>query len=248
MSDLFAVSMREKLWHKMRQNLANYAPEIGQNQLLMCCACGRFLTQEFFDLEHLIPQQSLKLDPSAVQENPNTPKNVRSGNLLLCRKPLLIKGRKVSNNGCNSWKGRYYDKAITDLVSEKTTQVTTLHNSAALCLGYLAMVAEFGYAVALMPSGVLMRRQFFSPGKFLRELPLRHQIVLAGALPVSSPENPMWGKPFSFTFKDGACFVGARNFAVIVPSTRDPREPFAKHLRIVPTRYKLRPNYETFFD
>src|ERR1700761_1180435 len=100
----------------MRGDLARFVPEIARDQLLMCCACERFLAQEFFDLEHLIPQRSLKLDPVAVQSNPNTPKNVRSGNLLLCKKPLLVKGHKVFNNGCNSWKGRFYDKAIAEFV------------------------------------------------------------------------------------------------------------------------------------
>ncbi len=251
MSDLHTASTKDKLWHKMRNDLARFAPEIVQNRLLMCCACGRFLAQEFFDLEHLIPQQSLKLDPAAVQANPNTPKNVRSGNLLLCKKPLLMKGQKVFNNGCNSWKGKFYDKAIAELVSEKTllpsAKITSAHIIGALCLGYLAMVAEFGYAVVLMPSGLLMRRQFFSPHKYLRDLPLRHQIVLGGSRPTES-EHPVWSKPFSFTLSEtGCCHVGARNFAVNVPLTRNPFLPFATHLRIVPERYKLRPTFKTFF-
>ena len=37
-------------------------PEISGKQLLMCCTCGRFLPQECFDLDHLIPQQALKQD------------------------------------------------------------------------------------------------------------------------------------------------------------------------------------------
>jgi hypothetical protein len=93
-----------------------------------------------------------------------------------------------------------------------------------------------------------MRRRFFSPYKYLRDLPVRHQMVLGGALP-TEPDNPMWSKPFSFTFSEtGCCHVGARNFAVNVPVTRDPRLPFATYLRIVPDRYKFRPNFKTFFD
>jgi hypothetical protein len=250
--ELYTASNKEKLWYRMRSDLAKFVPEIAQNQLLMCCACGRFLAQEFFDLEHLIPQQSLKLDPVAVQLNPATPKNVRSGNLLLCKKPLLVKGHKVFNNGCNSWKGKFYDKAIAEFVSGRTllpsTGLSSAHIIGALCLGYLAMVAKFGYVVALMPSGLLMRRQFFSPHKYLRDLPLRYQIVLGGTLPTEL-ESPIWSKPFSFAFSEtGCCHVGARNFAVNVPVTRDPRLPFAAHLRIVPERYKFRPNFGTFFD
>jgi hypothetical protein len=250
--DLFTASIKEKLWHNMRADLARFVPEVAHTQLLMCCACGRFLMQDCFDLKHLIPQQSLKLDPIAVQQNPETPKNVRSGNLLLCKKPLLVKGHKVFNNGCNSWKGRFYDTAITDFVSERTlqpsTKITTAHNIGALCLGYLAMVAEFGYAVALMPSGLLLRRQFFSPHKHLRDMPLRNQIVIGGQHP-TEPENPIWSNPFSFTFKEpGSCYVVARNFSIAVPITRDPRLPFATHLPIVPERYKLRPTFKTFFE
>jgi hypothetical protein len=44
---------------------------------------------------------------------------------------------------------------------------TSAHTIGALYLGYLAMVAEFGYAVVVMPSGLLMRRQFFSSHKTL---------------------------------------------------------------------------------
>ncbi len=144
----------------MRTDLAKFVPEIAHNQLLMCCTCGRFLAQEFFDLEHLIPQQSLKLDPVPVKLNPDTPKNVRARNLLLCKKPLRVKGVTVYKNGCNSWKGKHYDKALAEFISEKTLRsanVTSAHTIGALCLGYLAMVAEFGYAVVLMPSGLLMR-------------------------------------------------------------------------------------------
>lgn len=251
-TDLLSASIKEKLWHKMRSDLAQFVPEIAHNQLLMCCTCGRFLPQEYFDLEHLVPQQALKLDPVAVQANPDTPRNVRSGNMLLCKKPLLMKGQKVFNNGCNSWKGKFYDRAIAQFVSEKTllpsTKITSAHIIGALCLGYLAMVAEFGYAVALMPSGVLLRRQFFSPYRYLHDLPLRHQIVVGGNHPTER-ESPIWSKPFSFTFSEtGCCYVGARNFSVNVPVTHDPRLPFVTHLRIVPDRYKLRPTFKTFFE
>jgi hypothetical protein len=108
MSEILTASIEDGLWHKMRQDLANFVPEIAGNQLLMCCACGRFLPREWFDLEHLIPQQALKRDPDAVRTNPLTPANVRSKNLLLCKKELKVKGKNGAvayRNGCNSWKG-----------------------------------------------------------------------------------------------------------------------------------------------
>jgi len=245
-------SIKERLWHKMRSDLASFVPEVAGNQLLMCCACGRFLPQECFDLEHLIPQQALKADPDNVRSNPETPANVRAGNLLLCKKPLIYKGAKAYNNGCNSWKGRFYDRPISEIFSGKALiagpgNVTSRHIIGGLVLGYLAMVAEFGYIVALMKSGLLLREQFFSPNHYHRALPLRHQLLLGGAMP-SAPDERIWTTPFSFSFENDGCFVGARNFAVIVPVTRDPRLPIARHLRIVPQKYKMRPDFRTVFD
>jgi hypothetical protein len=157
MPEVLMASIREKLWHKMRRDLANFVPEIAGNSLLMCCACGRFLPQECFDLDHLIPQQALRQDPSAVRTDPATPANLRAANLLLCKKPLTIKGNTVYRNGCNSWKGRFYDKLISELISTRAFdpgQCTDAHIIAALSVAYLAMVEKFGYIVALMHSGL----------------------------------------------------------------------------------------------
>jgi hypothetical protein len=247
-----APSIKDRLWHKFRLDLAKHVPEVAGNRLLMCCACGRFLPQECFSLEHLIPQQALKADPANVRNNPATPANLRAGNLLLCKEPLIYKGSKVFNNGCNSWKGRFYDKPISEIFSGQAMQaergrITNTHIIGGLMLGYLAMVAEFGYIVVLMKSGQLMREQFFRPTKFHPSLGTRHQILLGGT-PPTSPDEKVWSSPFSFQFENGACTVGARNFAVIVPASRDPLTPIARHLRIVPSKYKFRPDFRTFFD
>lgn len=251
MPNVMTASIRDKLWHKMRQDLANFVPEINGNQLLMCCACGRFLPQECFDLDHLIPQQALKQDPDIIRTDPTTPANIRSGNLLLCKTPLKIKANVVYGNGCNSWKGRVYDKPISQLISTKAfepSKCTQVHIIAALGLAYLAMVAEFGYVVALMRSGLLMREQFFRPYKYHPELPLRSQMLAGGGM-VTSPDAPMWAKPFSFGFqRPGVCTVAARNFGIMVPISRDPREPLATHLKIAPAKYKLRPDFRTVFN
>ena len=250
LSNVLLASNREKLWHQMRLDLASYVPQIAQNQLLMCCACGRFLPQENFDLEHIVPQQALKLDPIEVQNDPTTPKNVRAGILLLCKKPLRVKGMTLYRNGCNSWKGRFYDKPIAELISGKALQsgTTTLHLVAALIVGYLAMVAEFGYSVVLMRTGRIMREQFFMPGKFHPEVPLRSQLVLGGQMPTEIGAK-IWGDPFSFGL-DGpdSCVVATRNFVVHVPISRDPRQRVSTRL-IVPERYRpMRPDFRTFFD
>jgi hypothetical protein len=236
----------------MRQDLMKFVPEISGNHLLMCSACGRFLPQECFDLDHLIPRQALKQDPSAVRTNPSTTANIRAaGNILLCKKPLKVKRDVVYENGCNGWKCRFYDKAISQLISTTALQAkncTELHIIGALSLAYLAMVAEFGYVVALMRSGLLMREQFFRPAKFHPALPLRSQMLLGGSMPVTSPNAPLWARPFSFGFyRPGVCTVAARNFGVLLPISRDPREPIATHLQIAPARYKLRPDFRTVF-
>lgn len=251
MSDISKASIREVLWHKMHQDLARFAPQILENQLLMCPTCGRFLPPNSFDLEHLVPQQALKQDPIAVKKNPLTSVNIRAKNLLLCKAPLRIKDKVIYKNGCNSWKGRLYDGMLSDLVAGnglKSEKITQSHIIAALSLAYLAMVAEFGYIVTLMASGRLMREQFFNPRNFHPALPDRCQMLLGGMMPVNFPDARLWSNPFSFGFeRPGICTVGIRNIAVMVPITRDPRLPFSKHLQIVPNRYKLRPDFYTEF-
>jgi hypothetical protein len=96
--------------------------------------------------------------------------------MLLCKKPLRLKGRQIYGNGCNGWKGRFYDKAIRELVFgsafESQRPITNRHIIAALALGYLAMVSGFGYVIGLMRSGLLLREQFFMPNAFHRSLGL----------------------------------------------------------------------------
>jgi hypothetical protein len=253
LSEIMEPSIVDRLWHKMRGDLATFDLEVAAGNQLMCCVCGRLLTKEWFDLEHLIPQQALKADPASVRSNPETPANVRAGNLLLCKKPLNYKGAKAYNNGCNSWKGRYYDRPISQIFSGETSEAgsgrltTSRHIIGGLVLGYLAMVAEFGYVVVLMRSGLLMREQFFNPNKYHHALGLRHQMLLGGA-PFTEPDERVWTNPFSFSFKNEGCIVAARNFAVIVPVSRDPRIPIARHLRFVPPKYTMRPDFRAVFD
>jgi hypothetical protein len=251
LADVMEPSIKERLWHKMRADLAQFVPETSENDLLMCCACGRFLRQEHFDLEHLVPRQALRSDPLEVRNNPATPANVRSGNLLLCKKPLLYKNSPMYNNGCNSWKGRFYDKPISDIFSGRTNaqgvRVSNAHIVGSLMLGYLAMVAEFGFIITLMKSGLLLREQFFHPHKFRPSLGTRYQIVLVGS-PFTGADEGIWNNPFSFKFERGACLVTARNYVITVPVSRDPFTPVARHLKIVPSRFKMRPDFRTAFN
>lgn len=250
MSELMLPSLKERLWHKMRSDLATYIPKIADEKLLMCCLCGRFLPQEDFDIEHLIPRQALNNDPQAVRENPDTPKNKRSGTILLCKKRLRYKNSRFYDNGCNSWKGRHYDKPISELLSGKILArpgANTNHILGALVLGYLAMVNEFGYRVCLMKSGVILRSQFFRPGRFHPKLGTRYKILLGGQ-PFEDPNELVWNKPFSFSYENGACYVTIRNFVIIVPADSDPSSPILKSIPFVPTRYAFQPDLKTSFQ
>jgi hypothetical protein len=251
LAEVMEPSIKEQLWHRMRADLANFVPETSENDLLMCCTCGRFLPQEHFDLEHLIPRRALLEDPSEVRINPATPANVRSGNLLLCKKPLLYKNSPLYDNGCNSWKGRFYDKPISDIFAGRThspgARVFDTHIIGSLMLGYLAMVAEFGFVISLMKSGLLLREQFFNPRKFRPALGSRYQALLVGA-PVTAADESVWSNPFSFKFERGACLVTARNYVITVPISQDPFTPVARHVKIVPSRFKLRPDFRTAFS
>jgi hypothetical protein len=252
--DLLAASIKENLWHKLRHDLQSYIPpEMRDNDLLMCCTCGRFLPYEDFTLEHIIPQQALADDPAEIKSNPETTANVRATNILLCSKRLMIKGRRAYNNGCNSWKGRWYDGRLRELLSGRIfdhayKKVSNQHIIAAICAAYLAMVLEYGYQIALTPSGLLMRHQFFSPSKFHHDMPLRSQMILAAPPPEYDESHiRIWSHPFSFSIKRDSCYVGFRTMSLIIPVSRDPRLPVSRSILITPPKYKLRPDFRTVF-
>ena len=216
--NLLSTSIKEKLWHKLREDLQLYIPQVRDNNLLMCCACGCFLPYQDFTLEHIIPQQALADDPAEIKSDPKLPANSRSGIILLCNKRLILKdGRKIYENGCNSWKGRFYDRCIREflngnILNNPYRKPSDMHIIAMLCSGYLAMILEFGYQVVLTANGLLMREQFFLPSKFHRNLPLRSQIILAAPPPeYDKSHSKIWPHPFSFTIERNSCFMGFRS-------------------------------------
>lgn len=247
-------SVKEKLWHQLQGDLATYIPEIVSAGLLMCCTCGRFLPFEKFNLEHIIPQQALLDDPPEIKSNPAATKNVRSGTTLLCNEPLRVSGTTVHRNGCNSWKGKFFDKAIREAFNGRMDgpaykRPTDQHLIALLCMAYLAMVARFGYQIALIPSGLLMRQQFFRPHSFHKNMPPNCQMVLGAPAPQYRDEHlDLWLHPFKFEIGRSSCIVVCRTYGVRIPLSRDPRLPLFRHLPILPERYKLRPSFRTVFD
>jgi hypothetical protein len=256
MAEIDMPSLKERLWQKMQGDLAQFIPEITERNRLMCCACGRFLSPEDFDVDHMIPRQTIKCDPEDVRNNPETPANVRAGNILLCTKPLHYRNSRIHNNGCNSWKGKYYDGPMTEIFTGKASKHPNKHTRNAhiiggLMLAYLAMVAEFGYIVALMRSGLLLREQFFNPTRFHKALRTRFQVIFTGqpvfaGQPPVAVDHPVWARPFTFKFEDQACRSTVRNFVVSLPVSQNPTAPIAHHLRFVPQRYAFRPNFQTF--
>ncbi len=252
-NELLDSSLKERLWHRLRQDLARFAPDRMDDDHLMCCACGRFLPYDDLSLEHIIPKQALSDDPIEVKTNPLGTKNIRAGTTLLCRKPLLIKEKTVYQNGCNSWKGKFYDSAIREILNGRaqegrTRRVTNQHIIAMLCAAYLAMVQEFGYQVVLIQSGLLMRQQFFMPNSFHKHMPMSSQIMLSAPPPTFAEEDKnIWLNPFNFHIDGTSCVVTFRTHVIRLPISRDPRVPIAQHLAVRPSKYKLRPDFRTVF-
>lgn len=251
MPEIDLPGLKDRLWHNMQQDLARFVPEILERNRLMCCACGRFLPPEDFSIEHIIPQQTVKQDPQEVRSDPATPVNVRSGNILLCTKPLHYKNSRLHNNGCNSWKGKHFDSALTDILTGRipryqNKKAQNAHIIGGLAAAYLAMVAEYGYIVALMQSGLVAREQFFNPNRFHKGLMAKSQMILTGQ-PHTAIDDAVWSRPFQFEFDAQSCLVTVRNFVVYLPISQDPRLPIARHLKYVPQKYTFRPNFATVF-
>ena len=242
---------KEILWHKMRDDLKTYIPDVADTNLLMCCCCGRFLPFSQFSLEHIIPKQSLKDDPKFVRDNVFA--NVRSGNILLCQKELKIKGQSFYRLGCNSFKGRNYDTWLRQVFNRTATagkNFHTGHHVALVAAAYLAMFAKYGYQVVLTSCGIVTRSQFFNPTKFINEFPLSSQMILMGEKPTVRDEGDLsvWEKPFSFGLEREKCFIAMRGLSVCLPLSRDPSIPIARTLPFTPSRYTMKPDFRTVFE
>jgi hypothetical protein len=160
-------------------------------------------------------------------------------------------GKPVPGAGCNSWKGKYYDSFLRDVlsVSLPKLRVNSRHQIAIFTAGYLALFREYGYQIALSKAGLLMREQFFNPNGFIKTMPKRFQLVLGGDGPRYNEESKAyWSEPFRFSVGADAATVAIRNMAFLLPLSHDPRKPFAKLLPYAPSRYRFRPDLSTVFD
>lgn len=249
-ADINLPNLKELLWQKNRADLVQYVPDCPDDQIL-CPTCCRFLKYDEFSIEHIVPQQALEDDDASVKEK--LTKNERGVVTLLCNKPLLINGKNMYKNGCNSWKGRHYDKFLRDIFNAKVVsakQATTRHQISLLMVSFIAMFEKFGYQVALTQSASVMREQFFNPDKFVRGVPPKSQMILLGSPQGEFKEDirSYWVPPFKFKFDPGFCAVVTRNAVLYVPVSRNPEIPLAKVLPFAPSKYKFRPDFKTVFD
>jgi hypothetical protein len=243
-------ALKEILWHQMRNDLKSLVPWFADNDLLLCPTCCRPLRFDEFSLEHIIPKQALASDPSdariAIQQNE------RSGMTLLCRRPLIIKGKQIPGHGCNSWKGKFYDAFLRDLLRAdfQTKQINSRHQMALFSAGYLGLFRHFGYQIALLPSGLLMRNQFFHPNFFLQDVPLACQMMLTGKGLSNYDEatRAYWTEPFKIKVDGTSAFIVLRNMSFKLPLSRDPTLRLARALPYAPSNYTFRADLTTVFE
>ena len=250
MAEIDLPGLKERLWHTMRDDLVSLVPAFADNNLLLCPTCCRALKYEEFSLEHIIPQQALAEDP--VLARAAVPKNERSGMTLLCSRSLVFRNKSIPGHGCNSWKGSHYDRFIREALQPDflKKQFHSRHHMALVAAGYLGLFRKHGYQIALLPSGLIMRRQFFNPNSFIKEFPIRYQMALTGEARVDYDEDARtyWSEPFKVNAEGDTAYVVMRNFSISLPLSRDPKAPFARALPYAPPQYKFRPDFTTAFD
>ena len=169
-----------------------------------------------------------------------------------CKKELLIKGKKLYDNGCNNWKGRFYDKFLREIFNTrviKKNNFTSRHHVALFNACYLGLFAKYGFQITLVPSGLIMRKQFFNQNRFNREVPAKCQMALMAEPHIIYDEQSAryWTPSFKFSIEPNFCIVVVRNASMRLPLSRDPEIPIARALPFAPPRYALRPNFETIF-
>lgn len=250
MSEIDLPRLKDKLWHTMRSDLSALVPWFSDQDVLLCPICCRPLGFEEFFVEHIIPKQALAVDPGPIRSS--IPHNERSKLTFLCRKPLIIKNKRIPGHGCNSWKGKFYDPFLRDLLSAdfRTARVNSRHQLALCAVGYLGLFRRFGFQIALLPSGLLMRRQFFHPNSFLRDVPMSSQMIFTGESwsKLDDLTEDHWKNPISISVEGSSGFVILRNMIFQLPLSRDPTIPIARSLPYAPSKYKFRPDLRTVFD
>lgn len=122
---------------------------------------------------------------------------------------------------------------------------------ALLSAGYLALFQKYGYQIALSQAGLIMRQQFFSPDRFVKNMPVKSQFVFKTDAPPQYNEtsDPYWSEPFTFTIdEESSVMMVVRNASMSLPISRNPETPFVRRLVYVPPRYTFRPDLRTAFN
>ena len=249
MAEIDLPGEKEKIWHRMRDDLKSLVPWFADYDLVVCPTCLRRITFEEFSLEHIIPQQALDDDHKTAREA--VQRNQRAGLTLLCSKRLIVKDNLIVENGCNSWKGKHFDRFIRQVLQSQPDKMTftSRHQIAMFVLGYLALFRKYGYRIPLSRSGLLMRNQFFNPNNFLKEVPDKSQMVMMGP-PLSQFDDNIksyWDEPFGIRIDEGFAMVSVRSVAFSLPLSDDPTTPLARVLRYAPPRLKFRPDFTSVF-
>ena len=233
----------------MREDLVQYVPAFRDMDTLLCPICCRALTFDKFSVEHIIPQQAVKLDPISVKKV--LTKNERSGVTLLCSENIIVGGKNFSK-GCNGWKGRNFDTQLKDLLNsgDLPRNVSDGHIIAVLTVGYLGLFKQYGYRAALTQSARVLRNQFFNPKKFTKHLPLVSQMLLKGdPQEVYNPNmDGYWSEPVQVHVVEKKATIIIRNYFVNLPLSHDPTVPLAKTLLYAPSRYVFRPDLRLAFS
>ncbi|MBL7237994.1 MAG: hypothetical protein JJK57_15740 [Komagataeibacter hansenii] len=250
--DIDKPAMVDIIFNDLKQDLNKVLPSYRNDDRIICCMCGRLLRKDQFSLEHIIPQQALKKD---IRDSKSIPKNTRAGLTLLCKQPLKLRGKKVSELGCNAWKGKHYDKKIASFLQNQNFNKMDVSNIISIfSTCFIAMFSVFGYKAVFTHDGIICRRQFFSPDKFRRDIPEFSQIILAGSSPekLTVDNQKYWSSPFYFFEKLCGnklfCSVSIRHVAMVLPLTQS----FSLNIRPVlpwmPSHRIMRPDFTPLFS
>lgn len=249
MGDIQLPELKFKIWTVMREDLAQYVPAFKNTDTLLCPICCRSLKFEKFSLEHILPQQVVKLDPVSVRKI--LTKNERSGLTLLCSETLVVDGKSYAN-GCNGWKGRNFDTRVNELLNsvDFPRLFSDTHIIAFLIVGFLGLFKQYGYRVALTESGLAVRNQFFNPRRFTKHLPLTSRMALRGEpRKAYIPDmHAYWSDPVKVYVEGRKATIVIRNFSVILPLSHDPTIPLAKTLAYAPPKHVFRPDLRLAFS
>jgi len=242
--------IKETLFLEMERDLQQIAPNLIGSGKLICCICGRLLPRRHFTLEHIVPQQLVKSDPAQVR---HISKNKRSGLTLLCNYSLGGAGTVKSQNGCNGWKGRFFDRKTREILLERSWGGMDMsHVIALFSTMYLALFSRYGYSVVFTAAGIASRRQFFSPNRFNQDIPDRSQILMAAGAPkeITEATMPFWATPFWFSpdNDDLKCTVGIRHVSMALPISRPLNVPIRSVLPFAPSRLLLRPDFRLLWQ